>query len=101
MPEPASSDPAATLPAGEPAGAALPNPMSAFDYQQATTPRAQLARARGLAAPYIPGGLDPDPAATSSRERIYVRLLIALVIVIVGGSVLVSVVGLILTGQLQ
>ena len=75
--------------------------MSEFDYEQATTPRAQLARARGLAAPYIPGGTDPDPGATAARERIYLRLLVALVVLIVGGSIAVSVAGLIFTGKLQ
>jgi hypothetical protein len=96
-----SSDTTASPPAGERSRESAPDALSEFDYEQATTPRAQLARARGLAAPYIPGGRDPDPAATSARERIYVRLLIALVVLIVGGSILVSVAGLLLTGRLQ
>ena len=75
--------------------------MSSFDYEQATSPRAQLARARGLSAPYIPGGTDPDAAETAVRERPYMNLLIAMVVAIVGSALLVSIAGLILTGQLQ
>jgi hypothetical protein len=103
LPEPAvvSNDPAVSSPAGERSQGSAANPMSDFEYEQATLPRAQLARARGLAAPYIPGGTDPDPEGTSARERIYIRLLIALVVFIVGGAIAVSVGGLILTGQLQ
>ena len=50
------------------------------------TPRA---RARGLAAPYIAGGRDPDPEAGRREERYYLRLLLIMVVVIVlGGFVL-------------
>jgi hypothetical protein len=47
------------------------------------SPRAVQARARGLAAPYIAGGLDPDPDAGRREERKYVRILIAMVVVVV------------------
>jgi hypothetical protein len=56
----------------------LPPDPDAYD-----TPRSVQARARGLAAPYIAGGDDPDLVATHRRERRYVRLLIAMVIVVV------------------
>ena len=56
----------------------LPPDPDAYD-----SPRATQARARGLAAPYIAGGDDPDLAATRRRERRYLRLLIAMVIVVV------------------
>jgi hypothetical protein len=56
----------------------LPPDPDAYD-----SPRAVQARARGLAAPYIAGGEDPDPEATQQRERPYVRLLIAMIVVIV------------------
>lgn len=56
----------------------LPPDPDAYD-----SPRATQARARGLAAPYIAGGLDPDMEATRREERRYVRLLIVMVIVIV------------------
>ena len=47
------------------------------------SPRAVQARARGLAAPYIAGGLDPNPEATQREERRYLRLLIAMIVVLV------------------
>jgi hypothetical protein len=45
--------------------------------------RAVQARARGLAAPYIAGGRDPNPEAGRLEERRNLRLLIAMVVVIV------------------
>ena len=52
-------------------------------------PRAQLARARGLEAPYIPGGEDPEPEAAQRADRYYGRLLVIMVIaIILGGFVL-------------
>jgi hypothetical protein len=64
--------------------ATLPPDPEAFD-----SPRAEMARARGLAAPYIDGGRDPDAAAGRREERHYLRILIAMVLVIVlGGFVL-------------
>jgi hypothetical protein len=56
----------------------LPPDPDAYD-----SPRAVQARARGLAAPYIAGGEDPDPETTQRRERRYLRLLIAMIVVIV------------------
>ena len=51
--------------------------------------RAQSARARGLAAPYIPGGRDPDPAPGLQQDRRYTRLLLFMVgAIIVAGFVL-------------
>jgi len=41
------------------------------------------ARKRGLRQPYIAGGDDPDLPETLRRERFYVRLLIAMVVLIV------------------
>ncbi len=64
--------------------ATLPPDPDAYDG-----PRATQARARGLAAPYIAGGLDPDMETTRRRERRDRRLLVAMiVIVIVAGFVL-------------
>lgn len=82
-------------PAPAAAGAAR---MTMAEYEEAIGPRAQAARARGLAAPYIAGGRDPDPAAGRREERHYLRLLIAMVAVIVLGGFLISIVGLIVTG---
>jgi hypothetical protein len=41
------------------------------------------ARARGLAAPYIAGGEDPDIERTRREERRYLRLLVATIVVLV------------------
>jgi hypothetical protein len=62
----------------------LPPDPDAYD-----SPRATQARARGLSAPYIAGGTDPDLETTRRSERRYVRLLIAMIaIVILAGFVL-------------
>jgi hypothetical protein len=47
------------------------------------SPRAVQARARGLSAPYIAGGTDPDPEEGHREERRYLRILLAMVIVVV------------------
>jgi hypothetical protein len=65
----------------------LPADPDAYD-----SPRAERARARGLAAPYIPGGTDPDPEGTRRREQRYLRLLVAMIAVIVVGAFLAGVV---------
>ena len=62
--------------APNPAG--VPPDPDAYD-----SPRAVQARARGLDAPYIPGGEDPDLEGTRRRERRYLRLLIAMVVVVI------------------
>ena len=53
------------------------------DPDKYDSPRAQLARARGLEAPYIPGGEDPDPEIAEREDRYYGRLLVIMVVVIV------------------
>lgn len=45
--------------------------------------RAASARARGLSAPYISGGRDPEPDEGLRQDRFYGRLLILMVAVIV------------------
>ena len=42
-----------------------------------------MARAKGLEAPYIPGGTDPDPDAGRREERRLLRLLLVMVIAVV------------------
>ncbi|HEY4226969.1 MAG TPA: hypothetical protein VGM49_01430 [Candidatus Limnocylindrales bacterium] len=67
-----------------PPGPDLPPDPAAYDSERATQ-----ARARGLAAPYIAGGLDPDIEGTRRRERRDRRLLVAMIVIIVlGGFVL-------------
>lgn len=74
-----TEDPAARSNEAAPDGdTALPPDPDAYD-----SPRAAQARARGLAAPYIAGGLDPDFEAARREERRYLRILIAFVVVIV------------------
>jgi len=56
----------------------LPADPDAYD-----SPRAVQARARGLSAPYIAGGEDPNPDATRRAEAPYLRWLIAMVVIVV------------------
>jgi hypothetical protein len=66
-----------------------PNP------QEYDSPRAVRARAKGLDAPYIAGGDDPDPAPARAEERRYWKLLVIMVLTIVAsGFVLGTVVAL-------
>jgi hypothetical protein len=51
---------------------------------------------RGLAAPYPPGGSDPDPDAGLREERYYLRLLIAMVLLIVVGGFVIGIIGFVL-----
>jgi hypothetical protein len=68
-----------------PAKPTLPPDPVAYD-----SIRAQHARARGLAAPYIAGGRDPDPEAGRREERFYGRLLVLMVVVLVFGGFIVG-----------
>ncbi len=61
-----------------PEPAELPPDPDAYD-----SPRAVQARSRGLAAPYIAGGTDPDPETGKREERRYLRLLLAMVVAVV------------------
>lgn len=68
----------------------LPPDPEAYD-----SVRAQHARARGLAAPYIAGGRDPDPEGGRREERLYGRLLVIMVVALVlGGFVIGTVLAL-------
>jgi hypothetical protein len=62
------------------------------------SPRAELARARGLDAPYIPGGEDPEPEATKREERTLVRLLLIMAAAIVFGGFVLGILGNVITG---
>ena len=64
--------------------AALPPDPQAYDAE-----RNVHARARGLAAPYIAGGRDPEPEVGRREERFYGRLLLAMVgLIVLGGFAL-------------
>jgi hypothetical protein len=68
----------------DPHGRTTPPDPVAYD-----SARAQIARAKGLQAPYIPGGRDPDPAAGLAEERHYGKLLLGMVLALMfGGFVL-------------
>ena len=87
---PTETDPAPTTASTPPTPALPPDPV-AYD-----SPRAVRARAKGLQAPYIAGGEDPDPAAGLAQDRRYVRLLIAMAVAIVAsGFVIGTVIALI------
>ena len=67
------------------------------DPAQYDSVRAQHARARGLSAPYIAGGRDPDPATGRREERRYLRLLLIMVVAItLGGFLLDTLLGVLL-----
>ena len=53
------------------------------DPEQYDSERAVRARRRGLAAPYIPGGDDPDLESARREERRYLGILIIMVVAIV------------------
>ena len=72
-----------------------PNP-EAYD-----SPRARLARKKGLEAPYIAGGEDPQPESGRREERYYGRLLIAMVIGLVLGGFVMGIVLAVMTGSLS
>jgi hypothetical protein len=63
-----------------PARAVPPDPA---EYD---TERAAAARRRGLPAPYIPGGRDPEQAAADREERRWLRLLLLMVVVVVAAG---------------
>jgi hypothetical protein len=73
-------------PATEPVAELPPDP-AAYDSE-----RNAAARARGLAAPYIAGGRDPDPDSGRREERYYGRLLLIMVVVIVAAGFVLGIV---------
>lgn len=87
MSEPTAGAPTPRTPAQ------LPPDPAAYDSD-----RAAQARARGLSAPYIAGGRDPDPEATRRTERPYLLLLVAMIVVIVLGGFVLGILGIALGG---
>ena len=75
---------------------AMPTPPP--DPNEYDTERSQAARARGLAAPYIPGGRDPDPAPGLHEDRYYPRLLLFMVgAIIAAGFVLGIIINIVMS----
>ena len=68
------------------------------DPDKYDSPRAELARARGLDAPYIPGGEDPEPEIAEREDRYYGRLLVIMVVVIVTAGFVLGIIVNIITG---
>ena len=62
------------------------------DPEKYDDPRAELARARGLEAPYIPGGEDPEPEAARREDRYYGRLLLIMVVAIIAGGFVLGII---------
>jgi hypothetical protein len=54
------------------------------------SPRAVRARAKGLDAPYIAGGDDPDIGPALAEERRFWRLLVIMVVTIVGAGFIIG-----------
>lgn len=54
------------------------------------SPRAVRARAKGLEAPYIAGGYDPDIGPALAEERRYGRLLVFMVVTIVAAGFVIG-----------
>ena len=69
----------------------LPPDPAAYDSE-----RNQHARKRGLAAPYIAGGRDPDPDPGLAEERRYLRILLLMVIALVLSGFVVGIAGALL-----
>jgi hypothetical protein len=70
----------------DPASPPSPRPdPAAYD-----SPRAVRARAKGLDAPYIAGGDDPDIGPALAEERRFWRLLVGMVVVIVGAGFVIG-----------
>ena len=74
----------------------LPADPEAYD-----SPRNARARAKGLDAPYIGGGTDPDPEPGLEEERHYLRLLIIMVAVLVLGGFVLGILVALVTGDLS
>jgi len=72
-------------------GMTLPPDPQAYD-----TERSAAARRRGLAAPYIPGGRDPDQASAEAEDRRLLRILVIMVIAIVLAGFVLGVVALLI-----
>ena len=65
-----------------------PLPPDPAEYDSA---RAKIARAKGLEAPYIAGGQDPDPEAGLEEERHYGKLLLWMVLVLMFGGFVIGI----------
>lgn len=74
-----------------------PTPRLPADPARYDAARNVAARARGLDAPYIAGGDDPDLGETLRRERRDLRLLIGMAVGLVSLGFVLGIAGVILT----
>lgn len=72
----------------------VPPDPAAYDH-----PRAQLARAKGLDMPYIPGGDDPEIERSRREERRLLWLLLAMVAVVVLSGFVLGALAILVTGR--
>jgi len=86
--------PPGPAPRGSAPRAQLPPDPAAYDH-----PRAELARARGLDAPYIAGGHDPDPERGRLEERRLLRLLLLMVAAVTLAGFVLGALALLVTGR--
>jgi hypothetical protein len=84
-----TTSPPATPETPAPAGSATHLPP---DPEQYDAERNVHARARGLAAPYIAGGRDPEPEAGLAEERRLLRWLLIMVVALVLSGFVVGIV---------
>ena len=75
-----------TAPPAETEAPELPSDPAEYD-----SARAQIARAKGLPAPYIAGVTDPDPEEGLREERHYGKLLLWMVLVLMFGGFVVGI----------
>lgn len=61
------------------------------DPAQYDSPRARIARAKGLESPYIAGGRDPAPETGLREERRYGKLLLAMVVGLMFGGFVIGI----------
>lgn len=91
-PEVAAATPRASTPAQSPVDRSLPPDPAAYD-----SPRAALARERGLSAPYIAGGRDPEPEEGLNQDRYYGRLLVLMVVALILMGFVLGILGNVIT----
>ncbi len=63
-------------------------PPDPAEYDSA---RAHIARAKGLQAPYIAGGLDPEPEVGLEEDRHYGKLLLLMVLALMFGGFVIGI----------
>lgn len=76
-----------------------PRPALPPDPVEYDSNRARIARAKGLDAPYIAGGRDPDPEPGLREERYYGRLLVYMVVTLILAGFVLGVALVIATGS--